>query len=81
MTVISLSLNPSCLPSWLTKASSPTSEHVARQGMEGRSILHRSYTIGLDGKGTINQLNQIYEDSKQENWDGYGAEPVRSSPP
>ena len=45
-----------------------------RQGLWAQ--LQRSYALGQQEKGSINELYGVFADCRQANWDGYGALPV-----
>jgi len=76
MTAFSANSMLFCCPWSPTKASGPIGKEVARRGVESREILGSSYSLGIEGKGIINELLQTFEMTRNSNWDGYGAERV-----
>lgn len=67
------------LPQFTSVKSGGTSEtagFVAKQIQEWWGQLQRSYALGQQAKGSLNELNQVLLDCRHANWDGYGAAPV-----
>lgn len=59
-----------------TSGTSDTAEFVASQVEQGHRHLQDSYFLGLRAKGVFGELYQTFEECRQSNWDGYGAQPV-----
>lgn len=59
-----------------SRASSETSHFIAKKTEEGLNLLKSSMTFGLFGKRTVDELWLRFEECREANWDGYGAEPV-----
>jgi hypothetical protein len=56
--------------------ASDTASFVAAQTNEGRRLLQKSYAFGMEGKGVFDELFHTLEESREPNWDGYGAQPL-----
>ncbi len=59
-----------------TGCSSETASFVTKQATEVRCRLQDSYTLGMGGKGVLEELNRVGDEFSVPNWDGYGALPV-----
>ena len=59
-----------------TRGASETACFVAAQAEEGRRRLRDSYAFGMAAKGVFDELFQTFEECREPNWDGYGAQPV-----
>lgn len=67
------------LPQFCTASSGGTSQtarFIAKETQEGCKQLQESYILGQQGKGSFNELYQVFEGCRHPNWDGYGAAPV-----
>jgi hypothetical protein len=74
-----LEMTASSIISYGTTASrgnSATALFVDKEAHQGRRLLQESRVLGLRGKGAFDDLNQVYADCLEPNWDGYGATPV-----
>ncbi len=56
--------------------NSETALFVDKETQQGRRQLQESRVLGLRGKGAFDDLNHVYADCLEPNWDGYGATPV-----
>jgi hypothetical protein len=59
-----------------TQGASETAWYVADEAEKGRRRLQESYAFGMAGKGVLSELFQTVKECRDQNWDGYGAEPV-----
>lgn len=59
-----------------SRGNSATALFVDKEAQQGRRQLQESLVLGLRGKGAFDDLNQVYADCLEPNWDGYGATPV-----
>lgn len=57
-------------------ANSSTALFVDKEAQRGRRLLQESRVLGFLGKGAFDELNQVYADCLEPNWDGYDAMPV-----
>lgn len=74
-----LEVVPSAAVSYRSLPSHGTSDtawFVAEQATRSRGQLQKSFTLGLRGKGTFDELYRVYEECLEPNWDGYGALPI-----
>jgi hypothetical protein len=60
-------------------ANSPTALFVDKEAQRGRRLLQESRVLGFRGKGAFDELNQVYAECLEPNWDGYGAMPVSNT--
>lgn len=59
-----------------SRGNSETALFVDQKAQQGRRQLQESRVLGQRGKGAFDELNQVYADCLEPNWDGYGATPV-----
>lgn len=59
-----------------SRGNSDTALFVEKQAQQWRRQLQESRIFGLRGKGAFDDLNRIYTECREPNWDGYGAVPV-----
>lgn len=59
-----------------SRGNSDTALFVDKEAQKGRRQLQESSVLGLRGKGAFDELNQVYTECLEPNWDGYGAMPV-----
>lgn len=81
MGVIPMSLQMTVLPNISfgfigSRGNSETALFVDQKAQQGRRQLQESRVLGLRGKGAFDELNQVYADCLEPNWDGYGAAPI-----
>jgi hypothetical protein len=60
-------------------ANSSTALFVDKEAQRGRRLLQESRVLGFRGKGAFDELNQVYAECLEPNWDGYGAMPVSNT--
>lgn len=60
----------------ISHGNSNTALFVEELAQEGRRELQKSRALGLRGMGAFDELDQVYTECKESNWDGYGALPV-----
>jgi len=60
----------------ITTGYSSAADFVGKRATEIRFQLQDSYTLGMGGKGVLEELRSTVEGFGMSNWDGYGAEPV-----
>lgn len=56
--------------------ASETASFVTGQIQKWRRQLQDSYALGLQAKGSLNELKQIFTQCNKADWDGYGAAPI-----
>lgn len=59
-----------------SRGNSETAMFVDQKAQQGRRQLQESRVLGLRGKGAFDDLNNVYADCLEPNWDGYGATSV-----
>lgn len=59
-----------------TSGTSDTARFVASKVKQGHRQLQDSYFLGLRAKGVFGELYQTFDECREPNWDGYGAQPV-----
>ncbi len=59
-----------------SRGNSETALFIDKEAQQGRRQLQESRVLGLRGKGAFDDLNHVYADCLEPNWDGYGAMPV-----
>lgn len=59
-----------------SRGASATAGYIARQAQERRQKWLNSYTFGQKLSVSIKELNQIFQECSQVNWDGYQALPI-----
>lgn len=57
-------------------ANSATAIFVDKQAQQGHRRLQESSVLGFLGKGKLDELRQVCDECREQNWDGYGAVPV-----
>ncbi len=62
-----------------TPGASETAHFVEHQTEVGRRHLQDSHFFGMAGKGAFAELWEVWDESRKENWDGYGAMRVLNS--
>lgn len=60
----------------VTSGASETAGFVTCQLMKWRQQLQGSYALGQQAKGSFNELDRVFAECRQANWDGYGAAPI-----
>ena len=59
-----------------TRAASEAAHFVEAEAQEIRRRLHSSRSLGMGGRGVVEELWVVADASRNPNWDGYGAAPV-----
>src|SRR5438874_2336037 len=59
-----------------TRGRSDVARRVMEQMQTSRQHLQRSFSLGLEGKGVLNELCSIAEECQAPDWDAQGAAPV-----
>lgn len=61
---------------WGTTGSSEEAPYIEDEGLRISRRLQQSRALGLEGKGVFAELDAVYEECSQLNWDGYGAQRI-----
>jgi hypothetical protein len=56
--------------------ASEAAGYIDRQRQKSQQKLQRSYVLGQQAKGSLNELYHVFGECQQANWDGYAAAPV-----
>lgn len=59
-----------------TTGISEAARHIAKESHLITCRLQESIMLGFDGKGVIGELDLVFEECSQPNWDGYNGLPV-----
>src|SRR5216684_1351039 len=59
-----------------TRGASEAARFVEARAEESRRHLQSSHSLGMGGKGVLDELCVVADECRTANWDGYGAEPV-----
>jgi hypothetical protein len=59
-----------------SRGNSEAALFVNNEAQQGHRQLQESRMLGMRGKGAFDELNHIFADCLEPNWDGYGAMPV-----
>lgn len=60
----------------MSRGAGPVSTFVAEQYESGLQKLQESFMLGQLAKGSLSELDRVYDECRTSGWDGYGALPV-----
>lgn len=63
----------------LSRGSSAAAQFIDSESERRWNALQETYSLGMAGKGVIRELEKLWDDFRQPNWDGYGAVPLSAN--